>query len=76
MAGLRDEGLLESALARAQNYGSRDRVEMAAAYTAGIVRNDLFLTGTSEPGLSPEFCSSSSTATASSPVKKMPPKPS
>jgi len=53
MAGLRDEGLLESALARAQqiwNYGSPDRVEMATAYTAGIVRNHPFFDGNKRAG--------------------------
>jgi death on curing protein len=41
-SGLRDEGLLESALARPRQqfaYASPDIVEMATAYTAGIVQN-------------------------------------
>ncbi len=53
MAGLRDEDLLESALARAQqswNYGSPDRVETAAAYTAGIVCDDRFFDGYKRAG--------------------------
>ena len=53
MSGLRDEGLLESALARAQQiwtYGSPDRIEMASAYTAGIVRNHPFFDGNKRTG--------------------------
>ena len=53
MAGLRDEGLLESALARAQqiwNYGSPDKIEMATAYTSGIVRNHPFFDGNKRTG--------------------------
>jgi len=53
MAGLRDEGLLESALARAQQiwaYGTRDKIEMAAAYAAGIVRNHPFFDGNKRTG--------------------------
>ena len=50
MAGLRDEGLLESALARAQNFGSPDEVETAAAYTAGIVCDDPFFDGYKRAG--------------------------
>lgn len=46
--GLRDGGLLESALARAQNlagYGSPDVAELAAAYAFGIARNHPFVDG-------------------------------
>ncbi len=46
--GLRDEGLLESALARAQNlhaYGETDLCTLAAAYALGIVRNHPFIDG-------------------------------
>ena len=53
MVGLRDEGLLESALARAQqiwNYGSPDTFGMAVAYTAGIVRNHPFFDGNKRTG--------------------------
>ena len=42
-AGLRDDGLLKSALARPRQhitYGEKvDPIELATAYTAGIVRN-------------------------------------
>ena len=54
MAGLRDDTLLESALARAQQiwaYGSKpDRIEMATAYSAGIVRNHPFFDGNKRTG--------------------------
>jgi death-on-curing protein len=47
--GLRDEGLLQSALARPRRLaaygGDADLVEMATAYTAGIVRNHPFIDG-------------------------------
>lgn len=49
IAGLRDEGLLSSALARPQNldaYGeSPDAAALAAAYAFGIARNHPFLDG-------------------------------
>ena len=52
--GLRDRGLLESALARPRQrhaYGSSsDPVEMAALYTAGIVRNHPFVDGNKRTG--------------------------
>ena len=52
--GLRDEGLLKSALAPPQQhfaYGeSPDIVDMAAAYTAGIVRNHPFADGNKRTG--------------------------
>ena len=48
-AGVRDDGLLESALARPQQlhaYGNRpDTVDLASAYTAGIIRNHPFIDG-------------------------------
>jgi len=47
-AGVRDMGLLESALARPQNlfaYGERDAAALAAAYGFGIVRNHPFVDG-------------------------------
>jgi death-on-curing protein len=47
-AGLRDAGLLESALARPQNlnhYGEPDLAAMAAAYAFGIARNHPFVDG-------------------------------
>jgi death-on-curing protein len=46
--GIRDEGLLDSALARPQNvysYGNTDLVTLAAAYISGIVRNHPFIDG-------------------------------
>jgi len=52
-SGIRDEGLLESALARPQqlyHYGKPTRPEMAAAYTAGIVKNHPFLDGNKRTG--------------------------
>jgi len=49
IAGIRDEGLLSSALARPQNllaYGeSPDAAALAAAYAFGIARNHPFLDG-------------------------------
>jgi death on curing protein len=53
-AGIRDETLLESALARAQQqfaYAEKpDVVEMAAAYMSGIVRNHPFVDGNKRTG--------------------------
>ncbi|MBC7769496.1 MAG: type II toxin-antitoxin system death-on-curing family toxin [Phycisphaerales bacterium] len=46
--GVRDEGLLESALARPQNlfaYGENDAVALAGAYAFGIARNHPFVDG-------------------------------
>lgn len=52
--GVRDRGLLQSALARPRQqlaYGeSVNIVSMAAAYTAGIVRNHPFLDGNKRTG--------------------------
>jgi death-on-curing protein len=52
--GLRDRGLLESALARPrQHYAyadTSDAVEMAALYTAGIIRNHPFVDGNKRTG--------------------------
>jgi len=47
-AGVREPGLLESALARPRNqfaYGETDVPALAAAYAAGIVRNHPFVDG-------------------------------
>lgn len=47
-AGLRDEGLLESALARPRNlaaYGQADLADLAAAYGFGLARNHPFVDG-------------------------------
>ncbi|AVA21025.1 MULTISPECIES: type II toxin-antitoxin system death-on-curing family toxin [unclassified Rhizobium] len=46
--GLRDEGALESALARPINkaqYGSDDVIELAAAYLFGLEKNHAFVDG-------------------------------
>jgi death on curing protein len=46
--GLRDQGALESALARPVNqwsYGEDERVKLAAAYAFGIARNHPFVDG-------------------------------
>ena len=47
-SGIRDDGLLESALARPQNllaYGSPDIVELAASYAYGLAKNHPFVDG-------------------------------
>ena len=47
-AGVRDDGLLESALARPQNlfaYGEGDAAALAAAYAFGLARNHPFIDG-------------------------------
>ena len=47
-SGLRDEGLLDSALARAQNlvaYGKPDAAELAATYAFGLAKNHPFVDG-------------------------------
>jgi death-on-curing protein len=46
--GLRDPGLLESALARPLNlasYGSPDHADLAAAYGVGLAKNHAFIDG-------------------------------
>jgi len=53
ITGVRDEHLLESALARPQqlfHYGKPSMAEMAAAYAAGIVKNHPFLDGNKRTG--------------------------
>lgn len=48
LPGLRDEGLLESALARPQqlaHYGTPDLFELAAAYGVGLAKNHPFADG-------------------------------
>jgi death on curing protein len=48
LAGVKDHGLLESALARAVNkhaYGETDHCALAAAYAFGIARNHPFADG-------------------------------
>ena len=52
--GVRDEGLLESALARARQehaYGDPTIPEMAAAYAFGIARNHPFVDGNKRTAL-------------------------
>ena len=52
-SGIRDEGLLESALARARQiftYEECDLPRLAAAYAAGIVRNHPFVDGNKRAG--------------------------
>jgi len=52
-AGLRDGGLLDSALARPlqmQAYGSPSLPELAASYAAGIIKNHPFLDGNKRTG--------------------------
>lgn len=47
-SGIRDEGLLDSALSRPQNkhaYGEDDVFALAAAYAFGIARNHPFMDG-------------------------------
>ena len=47
-AGLRDEGLLDSALARPLNlvaYGEPDLADLAAAYAFGLAKNHPFVDG-------------------------------
>ncbi len=52
--GLRDEGLLQSALARPRQHHAyahhSDVIEMAALYTAGIIRNHPFVDGNKRVG--------------------------
>lgn len=46
--GVRDRGMLESAMARPQNlvaYGEPDAADLAAAYAFGIARNHPFVDG-------------------------------
>jgi death on curing protein len=53
LAGVRDEGLLESALHCPRNlyaYSRATLYEMAAAYAAGIVKNHPFLDGNKRAG--------------------------
>jgi death on curing protein len=53
-AGLRDDGLLKSALARPQQHFAHaekpDLIDLAALYTAGIVRNHPFVDGNKRTG--------------------------
>src|SRR3990167_3961748 len=52
-SGIRDTGLLESALARPENlfaYGKPDIVDLAASYGAGLVKNHPFVDGNKRIG--------------------------
>jgi death-on-curing protein len=52
--GVRDEGLLESALARPPNllaYGRPDLFDLAAAYAQGLVRDHPFIDGNKRAAL-------------------------
>lgn len=52
-SGVRDQGLLDSALARPLNmvaYGTPDVAELAAAYASGLVRNHAFIDGNKRAG--------------------------
>ncbi len=56
--GIRDEGLLDSALQRPANklaYGSPDLPELAAAYAYGIARNHPFIDGNKRTALVASF---------------------
>jgi death on curing protein len=47
-AGIRDEGLMDSALARPLNldaYGTPDFADLAASYTIGLAKNHAFVDG-------------------------------
>jgi death-on-curing protein len=53
LTGVRDQGLLESAMARPRQlaaYGSAGIIELAAAYAVGIVRNHPFIDGNKRVG--------------------------
>ncbi|MBS0508260.1 MAG: type II toxin-antitoxin system death-on-curing family toxin [Proteobacteria bacterium] len=52
--GLRDEGLLDSALARPQNlaaYGEPDHAALAASYGLGVAKNPPFVDGNKRAAL-------------------------
>lgn len=56
--GVRDDGLLDSALQRPQNklaYESSDLAELAAAYAFGIARNHPFIDGNKRTALVTSF---------------------
>src|SRR6185436_2076921 len=53
VAGVRDENMLESALAKPRhhfNYGKPSMAELAASYAFGIVKNHPFLDGNKRTG--------------------------
>ncbi len=52
-AGVRDEGLFDSALARPHqlaHYGDPDLADLAAAYAFGLIRNHPFIDGNKRTG--------------------------
>lgn len=52
-SGIRDAGLLDSGLARAENlhaYGTPSVFELAAAYAVGVVKNHPFIDGNKRTG--------------------------
>jgi death-on-curing protein len=52
-AGVRDQGMIESALARPRNlaaYGEPDAAALAAAYAFGLVKNHGFVDGNKRTG--------------------------
>ena len=52
-AGVRDEGLLESALGKPQNlfaYGEPSQFDLAASYAFGLVKNHPFIDGNKRTG--------------------------
>lgn len=54
LPGLRDEGLLDSALARPANlaaYGAPDVIELAASYCVGLAKNHPFVDGNKRAAL-------------------------
>lgn len=54
LGGLRDEGLLDSALARPTNlaaYGEPDLIELAASYCVGLAKNHPFVDGNKRAAL-------------------------
>ena len=57
-AGIRDETLLDSALARPKNllaYGKPSMFELAAAYACGIIKNHPFIDGNKRTGFMAAF---------------------
>lgn len=53
LAGVRDEGVLESAISKPQNlfaYGTPTLAEMAASYAVGIIQNHPFIDGNKRTG--------------------------
>jgi death on curing protein len=76
--GLRDESLLQSALARPLNhvaYASSDIIELAAKYTTGIVQNHPFIDGNKRTGFVIGVLFLELNAISSQPARKPPHKP-